>query len=79
MINREEAFEMLVTVSDEWNQKQQQALNKIYNSIGNCGECKHWLNGFCKNLACTYNYHGKPNDMIETKSDFFCAGFERKP
>ena len=68
MINKDEAFEMLVAVSDEWNQKQQQALNKIYDSIGSCGECKYKKEN---TLKCQHT-------NLNTQDDWFCADFERE-
>jgi hypothetical protein len=45
-------------------------VDKIYDSIGTCSECKHWdkIGSCVKHAGCSFS----------TDDTFFCADFERR-
>jgi len=72
MIKREDAKEKFtdfirVPSMEQRVERIHRAFDKIYDSIGSCGECKH-----------EYNDYGCPCKPEAKTKNFYCADFERK-
>lgn len=65
MINREEAKKKSIMCSNK-SMCCEQLVEDIYDSIGSCGECEYYLDGYC---LTTHDKH---------EAEFFCADFKRK-
>jgi len=74
MISREESIRRYDYGTEDDDVK---LLNAIYDSIGSCGECKHYVvrDGDINEMTCLILDW---TDSTGASDDFFCADFERK-
>ena len=84
MISKEEAKEMIQLsdgcVIDDFyvkNTHNYNVIDKIYDSVGSCGECEHYTEIY-NDRTTTSNTIWVCNGRMVREPDFFCADFERE-
>ena len=82
MIKREEAYNKFGVDVDRWNSDVEKSIiytiDKIYDSIGSCGECYYAVND--ATLCEMHTRVSEDADVCEfdITPDWFCADFKRK-